>query len=45
VYTVQLPDAAKAAALRTEIDEGLEARKKERTRVAKERSDDSGVCQ
>jgi tetratricopeptide (TPR) repeat protein len=45
IYEVQVPDEAKAKALRKEIEEGAEARKKERERVAKDRTNESGICQ
>ncbi len=46
VYDVALPDEAKAAELRKELEEGAEARKKERERVAKERPEGwIGLCE
>jgi hypothetical protein len=45
IYEVQVPDPEKAKALKTEIDEKAEERKKGRERVGKERTTESGLCQ
>jgi tetratricopeptide (TPR) repeat protein len=45
VHEIQVPDPEKVAALKKELEEGAEARKKERERVAKERTNESSLCQ
>jgi tetratricopeptide (TPR) repeat protein len=45
IYEVQVPDPVKAKALKEEIDGQAEQRKKERERVGKERTTESGLCQ
>jgi tetratricopeptide (TPR) repeat protein len=45
VYEIRQPDAAKAAEVRKTLDEGVEARRKERERLAKEHREGRFICE